>query len=235
MLHRLMRRAVLAEADGVVRPDVDDVDPRHRREAHGPAHVVAEVQERAGVRDESAVIGDAVDDAAHRMLADPESQVASGLVGAEIAAVPDIGEVGFGQVGRTAEQLRHRSRKASDRVAARVARARAASRERTRAGRAPSPPAACPPGGVGARRPRPDAPTRIARGPPPIRRPAALRARRPLPWRRGPRPERRTSDPGPSRRPASSAGPRPRRVAGRAPSGCPGGSGSHTRCGSGRR
>ena len=75
VLDRLVGRAVLAEPDGVVRPDVDDVQPGQRREADRAAHVVAEGQERGAVRDEAAVIGDAVGDAAHGVLADAEPEV----------------------------------------------------------------------------------------------------------------------------------------------------------------
>ena len=46
MLDGLVGRAVLAEPDRVVGPDVDDVDAGQRRQADRPAHVVAEGQER---------------------------------------------------------------------------------------------------------------------------------------------------------------------------------------------
>ena len=49
VLDRLVRRAVLAQPDRVVRPDVEDVQVGQRREADRPAHVVAERQERAAV------------------------------------------------------------------------------------------------------------------------------------------------------------------------------------------
>ena len=88
VLDRLVGRPVLAEADRVVGPDVDDVQPGQRRQPHRPAHVVAERQERGVVRDESAVVGDAVGDPAHGVLADAEAQVAPGLVGAEVRPRP---------------------------------------------------------------------------------------------------------------------------------------------------
>ena len=53
MLDRFVRRPVLAEPDGVVGPDVGHRQPGQRREANRTAHVVAEVQERARVRDGS--------------------------------------------------------------------------------------------------------------------------------------------------------------------------------------
>ena len=80
------------------------------------AHVVAERQERGVVRDEAAVVGDAVGDAAHRVLADPEPEVAAGLVGAEVRLALDVGQVRLGQVGGSAEQLGHRPGQRLDRV-----------------------------------------------------------------------------------------------------------------------
>ena len=77
LLDRLVRRAVLAEGDGVVRPDEDRRDVHQRGEAHRGAHVVAEDQERAAERAGRAVQDDAVDDRAHRVLADAEVQHAA--------------------------------------------------------------------------------------------------------------------------------------------------------------
>ena len=82
VLDRLVGRAVLAEADRIVGPDVDDVEPGERRQPDGAAHVVAEGQERRAVRDEPAVMGDAVGGAAHAVLADAEAQVPARFVGA---------------------------------------------------------------------------------------------------------------------------------------------------------
>ena len=49
MLHRLVGRAVLAEADRVVGHHVDDRNAGERRDAHGGAGIVGEDQEgRAG-------------------------------------------------------------------------------------------------------------------------------------------------------------------------------------------
>ena len=80
--------------------------PDERRQAHRAAHVVAEVQERGDVRQQAAVVGDAVGDAAHGVLADAEADVAAGLVGAELAVALEVGEVALRQVGGAAEQLR---------------------------------------------------------------------------------------------------------------------------------
>ena len=49
VLDRLVGRAVLAEADGVVGPHVDRVDLHQRGQAHRRTHVVGELQERPAV------------------------------------------------------------------------------------------------------------------------------------------------------------------------------------------
>ena len=121
MLDRLVRRAVLAEPHRVVRPDVDDVQAGQRGQPDGPAHVVAERQERGDVRDEPAVVGDAVGDAAHGVLADAEAEVPAGLVGAEVGFALDVGQVRLGQVRGAAEQLGQVRRQRLDGVLARVA------------------------------------------------------------------------------------------------------------------
>ena len=56
------------------------------------------------------MVGDAVGDAAHRVLADAEADVAAGVVGLEVVVAQglDVGEVGLGQVRGAAEQLRQR-------------------------------------------------------------------------------------------------------------------------------
>ena len=50
LLHRLVRRPVLAEPDRVVRVDVDHRQVHQRRQAHGALHVVEEVEERGAER-----------------------------------------------------------------------------------------------------------------------------------------------------------------------------------------
>ena len=115
LLDRLVRRAVLAERDGVVRPDEDRRHLHERRETHRRAHVVAEDEERAAERARLAVQHDAVHDRGHRVLADAEVQhaavgVARRLVGGplggdERGGVVDRREVRLGEVGRAAPEL----------------------------------------------------------------------------------------------------------------------------------
>ena len=115
LLDRLVGGAVLAEGDGVVRPHVDRRDVHQRRDAHRRAHVVAEDQERAAEGAGRAVQHDAVDDRAHRVLADAEVQHAAVAVARPFVGRPlgrderlrrlDGGEVRLREVGRAAPQL----------------------------------------------------------------------------------------------------------------------------------
>ena len=127
VLDRLVGRAVLAEADRVVRPDVGDRLLHQRRQPHGPAHVVAELQERAAVDAGAAVHGDAVQDRAHAVLADAEVQrpavrvarphLGLAVGGEEGRLALHRGEVGLGQVGRAAPQLRQHRRERGQHLA----------------------------------------------------------------------------------------------------------------------
>ncbi len=75
VLDRLVRRPVLPDPDRVVRPDVHDGQLGERRQPHRRAHVVGEDEERAAEHEEPAVVGDAVGDRAHRVLAHAEVEV----------------------------------------------------------------------------------------------------------------------------------------------------------------
>ena len=77
VLDRLVGRAVLAEADRVVRPHVGDRQLHQRGQPDRRPHVVAEDQEGAAVRPGAAVQRDAVEDRAHGVLADAEVQRAA--------------------------------------------------------------------------------------------------------------------------------------------------------------
>ena len=85
VLDRLVGGAVLAEADGVVGPDVGDRRCHQRGEPDGAAHVVGEGQEGAAEDAGAAVDGDAVHDRAHGVLADAEVQHPAG----ERVALPE--------------------------------------------------------------------------------------------------------------------------------------------------
>jgi hypothetical protein len=115
VLDRLVGRAVLAQADGVVREHVDDAPLHQRRHADRVAAVVAEGQEGAAVRDVAAVQRDAVHDRGHAELAHAVVDVAAdlavrhlhvaGQVDAQRRRALGVGEVGAGEVGAAAQQL----------------------------------------------------------------------------------------------------------------------------------
>lgn len=103
-----MGGAVFADTDGVVGEHVDHTQFTQGRQAHGTAHVIGEHQEGAAIGDQAAVvIGDAVEDGGHRVLAHTEVQVAllraAGLIGAGLSL--DVRVVGVGEVSRAADQL----------------------------------------------------------------------------------------------------------------------------------
>ena len=78
VLDRLVRRAVLAQADGVVREDEDHPLLHQRRHAQRVARVVGEREEGAAVGNEAAVQRDAVHDRGHAELAHAVVDVAPG-------------------------------------------------------------------------------------------------------------------------------------------------------------
>ena len=109
VLDRLMRRTVLAETDRVVRHYIDDAGLHQRRQTDRRAGVIGEGQERAAIGNEPAMHGDAVHRGAHPMLADAEMDIAAGeIAGLDVGLVLGLGVVRRGQVGRAADQLRHR-------------------------------------------------------------------------------------------------------------------------------
>jgi hypothetical protein len=78
VLDRLVGRAVLAEPDGVVRPNEDDGQLVQRRQAHGGAHVVGEAEERRDERPDAAVVRHAIGDRRHGVLPHTEMKIAPG-------------------------------------------------------------------------------------------------------------------------------------------------------------
>ena len=81
MLDRLVRGAVLAEADRVVRQNEDAAQADQRRHAQGVARVVGEHEERAAVRNEPAVRSEAVHDGGHAELAHAVKEIVAARVG----------------------------------------------------------------------------------------------------------------------------------------------------------
>src|SRR3954454_12569007 len=110
MFDRLVSRAVLAEADRVMGPDVDNGQLHQRYQPYRRPHVVAEDQECAAVGPQATVQVDAVHDRAHGMFPDPEMQDSAVRVPWEHPGLPVAGQealltfwcgvVGFGQISR---------------------------------------------------------------------------------------------------------------------------------------
>jgi len=122
LFDRLVGRAVLAEADGVVGEHVEHALLHQCGHAHGVARVFHEDQEGRTVGNETAVQGDAIHDRAHAEFAHAvEHVVAGGVVGADALAALPQGQVGAGQVGGTAEQLRQQRAEGVQRVLAGLA------------------------------------------------------------------------------------------------------------------
>ena len=140
VLDALVRGAVFAQADAIVREDVDDAQLHQRGHADGVAAVVAEGEEGAAIRDIAAVQGNAVHDGGHAEFAHAIVDVAAGLgafavacfVGEHFKAVVFLddraivgkaqrrrvlrgGEVGAGEVCAAAQQLGHVGGKALQR------------------------------------------------------------------------------------------------------------------------
>ena len=109
MLDRLVRRAVFAEPDRIVRHHIDDALLHDRAEPDRRARIVGEHQERAAIGDQPLVQRHAVHDRRHAVLADAVAHVAPGAVGVgEGQRFGRIGEVRAGEVGRAAHRLGHR-------------------------------------------------------------------------------------------------------------------------------
>ncbi|MNV26154.1 hypothetical protein D3C71_1172690 [compost metagenome] len=116
MLHRLVGRAVFAQADRIVRVHVDRVGRDQRAHAHAVAGVIAEHQEGGVERNEAAMQGQAVGDRGHAELAHAVVHVVGVRVvgGDRLAGLPQ-GQVGVRQIGRTAHQFRQQRRERFDR------------------------------------------------------------------------------------------------------------------------
>ena len=105
MLHRLVRRAVLAQADAIVGKDIDDRPAHHGRQTNGRAHIVGKDQEGAAVGAHAAVGRQPVEDGSHAVLSHAKVEVGA----AKVASLHGLGtrRAGFvaaGQVSRAAQQ-----------------------------------------------------------------------------------------------------------------------------------
>ena len=108
VFHRLMGRAVLAEADRVVGEHIGDRQVHQRRHAYRVARVVGEGEEGAAVRTVATVQRDAVHHRRHAEFAHAVMHVVAGAVALQRPVALPVGQVGAGQVGRAAQQFRNR-------------------------------------------------------------------------------------------------------------------------------
>ena len=107
MLDRLMGRAVFAKADRVMGQHVDDAHAHQRGQTDRRTVVVAEHQEGAAIGDETAMERDAVHGRGHAEFADAIVDVAAAkAIRLDRRGALGVGQVGMGQVGRAAEQVR---------------------------------------------------------------------------------------------------------------------------------
>ena len=237
MLDRLVRRAVLAEADRIVGQHIDHPHAHQRRQPDRPAGIVGEDKERPAIGDAPAVHRDPVHRRGHAVLADAVVDIAPAAIGGIEDAEP-LGQrvVRSGEVGRAAQRLgygrvdhlEHHLRRLARRDLGRRLRLRLAERAIARprassAARRRSPARtrrACPTAACRAAPPRPSAPLR--------------RGRRSRAIRRGSRRAPRTADTASRRSRGPWRSPR-RRAASRARPWCPAWSARRSRCACGRR
>ena len=122
LLDWLVSRTVFAQTDGVVGVDMDHALLHQGRHAHGIAGVFHEHQEGRAVRHQAAVQGNAVHDGGHAELAHTVVHVvAAGVISGDALAAFPQGQVGTGQVSRTAEELRQQRTEGIQRVLAGLA------------------------------------------------------------------------------------------------------------------
>src|SRR5216683_4295481 len=100
-----MRRAVLAHADRIVRKDEDHLYAHQRREPDRRTAIVSEDHEARAVRNKTAVQRESIENRTHRMLANPEMEIAARvIVPLEIAALLDVGKGRFVEIRGAAEE-----------------------------------------------------------------------------------------------------------------------------------
>mmetsp|Transcript_10183 Transcript_10183/g.28581 ORF Transcript_10183/g.28581 Transcript_10183/m.28581 type:complete len:741 (+) Transcript_10183:131-2353(+) len=109
-LNRLMGGSILTYTDGVMGEDVRDAaELGEAGNTDGGAEVVGEDKEGGAGGPEESVVGEAVEDGAHGVLADTEVEVLSGVglveAGAVVAAVVDVVAARAVEIGRSRDVL----------------------------------------------------------------------------------------------------------------------------------
>ena len=106
LLHRLMRRAVFAQTDGVVGVNHHLTLFHQRSHTYGVTCVFHEHQEGGGVRQEATVQGDTVSNRGHTELANTVVDVVTRSIFVDCFRTRPQGQVRRRQVSRTAEEFR---------------------------------------------------------------------------------------------------------------------------------
>src|SRR5215471_20985620 len=103
-----MRRAVLADADRVVGKNVNVGKPCECAESNSSAAIIGKDQERRTRSAEQPMIRDAVEDRAHAVLANAETDVAaSEIVAIEITTILDVVHCRSVEIGAATHEQRH--------------------------------------------------------------------------------------------------------------------------------
>ena len=106
VLNGLVGAAVLTNADGVVRQDVDSGDIHEGGESHCVLHIIGEYEEGCAVATEAAVYYHTVGDSSHSVLTDTEVDVGAGhVVSREVLSALHVGFVGGSEVCTAADKV----------------------------------------------------------------------------------------------------------------------------------
>ena len=109
MLDRLVRGAVLAEADRIVGHDIDDARALQRAQANGGPRIIGEDEERAAVGDYAAMQRHSVHRRRHAELADAVIDITPRVIfGGQGLERLGLGIVRSGEVGGTANRRGNR-------------------------------------------------------------------------------------------------------------------------------
>ena len=107
MLDRLMRRTVFSQSDGIVSHHMDDADAHQGRQPDRGAAVIGEGEKGASVWDKAAMQRDAIHCRCHGVLADAIVNIAAVKgTGTHRLVCPGARQVGMGEIGRAAQQIR---------------------------------------------------------------------------------------------------------------------------------
>src|SRR6266700_29485 len=85
LLNRLVCGTIFTQTNAIMRKDVDSLEAHQCGQANRWTHIVREDQEGGTERNEAAIEGDAVHNAAHPMLTDAKVHVASVLCRPEVS------------------------------------------------------------------------------------------------------------------------------------------------------